>query len=308
MPRQTTSLITRPRTNEEFFESFRKTLHGLASGGKDWEGFPAIERAFSRNAKAMGSLLTGGTQRVPLVIKRSDSLRYEISYLDWINWWKPQPDGSYNHTVHAQVAPKSVTIISGKSYDAPMIELIYNFEARKFEVWINTNLATATTRRHMSKFMSALSSVARSRYDVVLGEGERTLRAPLYRFDMGEYHNTLNSRSRYSGDIVNQMDTTMNSWRLALGRSIKKNTRHATVSRLLRLARDFAILARRNMTLDHEEALEQLRTLPAQTFPDQRWLHVVDKTHAEEAFYDMILEKPYEERKRMYNVFKELDA
>ena len=44
MPQKKSStFITRPQTHAEFFQSFRKTLHGLASQGADWEDFEKLD-------------------------------------------------------------------------------------------------------------------------------------------------------------------------------------------------------------------------------------------------------------------------
>ena len=301
------TFITRPQSNAELYQSFRKTLHGLASEGVQWEDFFKLEEVYKRKTHTPGSFV-GGASRPPLLIKRSDALSYEI-YLEWINWFQRLPDGSYDRSAYPRSTPDAATILKARSYDATMIELVYNFKARKFELWVNINLASSTTRGHMSNYLAALSYNARSQYSVTLGdEGRRTVEVPLYRFDMGEYYDKFDARSRYSGDIVDQMDTAMNSWRKALGRSIKKNTRHTTVTRLLTQARDFAVLARRNMTLDLEEELAYQRVISPHTMKADRWIHVVDKTHDEEAFYNMILDKPDNDRKRMYHVFKELEA
>ena len=38
------------------------------------------------------------------------------------------------------------------------------------------------------------------------------------------------------------------------------------------------------------------------------WVKAVEQTHIDEAYYDMILQQPPREHKRMLKVFQELDA
>jgi hypothetical protein len=296
------NFITRPKTNPELYQSFRNTLHGLVGQGVRWEDFYKLEQAYDRKTKTPGSFL-GHAIREPLTIKRSEALSYDI-YLEWLDWYKPLEDGSYDRAAYPRATPKAATILSAKSYDATMVELIYNFEAKKFEVWFNIQEASTTTSRHMKNFMSAVGYGSRMKYVAEIGGVE----VPIYRFSMGEYEDNLSSRSRYSDDIVGQMDTAMNSWRKALKRTIKRNTRHSSVGRWVKQARDFATLARRNMTLDLEEQLARQRMISPHTQVGAKWIQAVDKTYDEEAFYNMVLEYPEAEYKRMLNVFRELDA
>lgn len=303
--------ITRPKTNAELYQSFRNTLHGLVVRGSRWPDFYKLQKTYDRKTHTPGSFL-GSTFRAPLTIKRSDTLSYDI-YLEWIDWFKPLPDGSYDRSRYPRSTPNAATILSAKSYDATMVELIYNFKARKFELWFNIQEASPTTSKHMRNFMSAVGYGSRTKYEATFGDKEkspwRTVEVPIYRFSMGEYEDNLNSRNRYSDDIVGQMDTAMNSWRGALKRTVKKNTRHSSVGRWVTQARDFAILARRNMTLDLEEIYARQAANAANTSPEmQNWVRAVDKTHDEEAFYNMVLEYPETEYKRMLQVFRELDA
>lgn len=303
--------ITRPKTNAELYKSFRETLHGLVAQGSRWPDFHKLQKAYDRKTHTPGSFV-GSKFRGPLTIRRSDTLSYDI-YLEWIDWLKPLPDGTYDRSRYPRATPQAATILSAKSYDATMVELIYNFKARKFELWFNIQEASPTTSKHMSNFMSAVGYGSRMRYEATLGDEEKspwcTVQVPLYRFSMGEYEDNLSSRNRYSGDIVGQMDTAMNAWRGALKRTVKKNTRHSSVGRWVKQARDFAVLARRNMTLDLEEIHARHAANVENTSPEmQNWVRAVDKTHEEEAFYNMVLEFPETEYKRMLNVFRELDA
>lgn len=300
--------ITRPKTNAELYKSFGETLHGLVSQGASWDDFYKLETAYKRKTHTPGSFV-GGYARPPLTIKRSDSLSYDI-YLEWIDWLKPLADGTYDRARYPRRTPSAATILSAKSYDATMVELIYNFKARKFEIWYNIQEASPTTSKHMHNYMMAVSHASRYRYTADIGfTDEKLVRLPVYRFSMGEYEDNLNSRNRYSDDIVGQMDTAMDSWRGALKRTVKKNTRHSSVGRWVEQARDFAVLARRNMTHDLEEMYEMQKASVENTSPEmQNWVRAVDKTHEEEAFYNMVLEYPETEYKRMLKVFRELDA
>ena len=309
--KKSSTFITRPQTNAEFFQSFRKTLHGLASQGVDWEDFHKLELVYSRKTHTPGSFV-GGTSRQPLVIKRSDSLSYEV-YLEWINWYKRLEDGSYDRSAYPRATPKAATILKGKSYDAPMVELVYNFEARKFEIWFNINIASATTRRHMDNFMTAVGYNSRSAYLAELGFHESAkVYVPIFRFAMGEYEDEFHTRNRYSSQISMQMVTAMNSWHKALARAVKRNTRHRTVTRWIEQARAFARLARRNMTLDLEEMYEEQRVRfdNGNSFSGEmsNWVKAVEQTHTDEAYYDMILSQPLGKHKQMLKVFQELDA
>ena len=312
MPQKKSStFITRPQSNAEFFQSFRKTLHGLASQGADWEDFEKLDQVYTRKTQTPGSFV-GGTSRPPLVIKRSDSLSYEI-YLEWLDWYRRLEDGSYDRSRYPRATPDAATILRGKSYDAPMVELNYNFKARKFELWYNINVASPTTRRHMDNFMTAVGFNSRSAYDVELGFHESaTVEVPIYRFAMGEYENEFSTRNRFSSQVSMQMETSMNSWHKALARAVKRNTRHRTVTRWIEQARAFSRLARRNMTLDLEEMYAEQKVrydygncLDAQM---TNWVKAVEQTYTDEAYYDMILQQPPREHKRMLKVFQELDA
>ena len=302
------TFITRPQTNAEFFQSFRKTLHGLASQGSHWDDFHKLEEVYRRKTHTPGSFL-GTSFRQPLVIKRSDALSYEI-YLEWIDWYKPLEDGSYDRATYPRATPQAATILKAKSYEATMVELVYNFKARKFELWYNIKIASATTRRHMDNFMTAVGFNSRSAYDVELGfHDSEMVEVPIYRFDMGEYEDTFDTRNRYASQISMQMKTAMNSWHKALARSVKRNTRHRTVTRWIEQARAFARLARRNMTLDLEELYETQKANVENTSPEmQNWVRAVEQTHDDEAYYDMILSQPLGKHKQMLKVFQELDA
>lgn len=302
------TFITRPQTHAEFFQSFRKTLHGLASQGAHWDDFHKLEEVYRRKTHTPGSFL-GTSFREPLVIKRSDSLSYEV-YLEWIDWFKPLEDGSYDRAAYPRATPQAATILKAKSYEATMVELVYNFKARKFELWFNIQQASATTRRHMDNYMTAVGFNARGSYTADLGFTlEDTVEVPIYRFDLGEYEDSFDTRNRYASQISMQMETAMHSWHKALARSVKRNTRHRTVTRWIEQARQFARLARRNMTLDLEEMYETQKANVDNTSPEmQNWVRAVEQTHDDEAYYDMILQQPRSEHKRMLKVFQELDA
>lgn len=309
--KKSSTFITRPQTNAEFFQSFRKTLHGLASQGADWEDFHKLDQVYTRKTQTPGSFI-GGYARPPLVIKRSDSLSYEV-YLEWIDWYKPLADGSYDRAAYPRATPNAATILKGKSYDATMVELVYNFKARKFELWYNINIASATTRRHMDNFTTAVGYNSRSAYHAELGFTlEETVEVPIYRFAMGEYSDDFDTRDRFSSQVSTQMVSTMHQWHRALARAVKRNTRHRTVTRWVEQARDFSRLARRNMTLDLEEMYAEQKVrydygnrLDAQM---SNWVKAVEQTHDDEAYYDMILEQPLGKHKQMLKVFQELDA
>lgn len=305
------TFITRPQSNAEFFQSFRKTLHGLASQGARWEDFEKLDQVYTRKCHTPGSFIAG-TARPPLVIKRSDSLSYEI-YLEWLDWYKPLEDGTYDRSAYPRSTPQTATILRGKSYDAPMVELVYNFKARKFEIWFNINIASPTTRRHMDNFMTAVGFNSRSAYVADLGfHDSETVEVPIYRFAMGEYENEFSTRNRYSTQVSNQMSISMNSWHKALARAVKRNTRHRTVTRWIEQARAFARLARRNMTLDLEEmyAEHKVHVDSGNLFSAEmtNWVKAVEQTYTDEAYYDMILEQPLGKHKQMLKVFQELDA
>ena len=312
MPQKKSStFITRPQTHAEFFQSFRKTLHGLASQGADWEDFEKLDQVYTRKTHTPGSFI-GGYSRPPLVIKRSDSLSYEI-YLEWINWHKRSEDGSYDRSRYPRSTPDAATILRGKSYDAPMVELNYNFKARKFELWYNINIASATTRRHMDNFMTAVGFNSRSAYVADLGFTlDETVEVPIYRFAMGEYEDEFHSRNRFSSQVSTQMTTSMNSWHKALARSVKRNTRHRTVTRWVEQARAFSRLARRNMTLDLEEMYAEHKARfdygNCTSAEMTNWVKAVEQTYTDEAYFDMILEQPLGKHKQMLKVFQELDA
>lgn len=305
------TFITRPQTHAEFFQSFRKTLHGLVSQGKDWEDFHKLEEVYRRKTHTPGSFL-GTSFREPLVIKRSDSLSYEV-YLEWIDWFKPLEDGSYDRAQYPRATPQAATILKAKSYEATMVELVYNFKARKFELWFNINIASATTRRHMDNYMTAVGHASRYRYTADIGfTGEELVTLPVYRFAMGEYSDDFDTRNRYSSQISTQMMSTMHQWHRALARSVKRNTRHRTVTRWIEQARAFTQLARRNMTLDLEEMYAEQKVrfdYSNSVSPEMKnWVKAVEQTYTDEAYYDMILEQPRSEHKRMLKVFQELDA
>lgn len=309
--KKSSTFITRPQTNAEFFQSFRKTLHGLVSQGKNWEDFHKLAGVYKRKTHTPGSFI-GGINRAPLTIKRSDSLSYEL-FLEWLDWYKPLADGSYDRAAYPRATPHTATILKAKSYEATMVELVYNFTARKFELWFNINLASSTTRRHMDKYMTAVGYNSRSSYTADLGLTlEKKVEVPIYRFNLGEYSDTFDSRNRYSSAISGQMETTMFSWHNALARSVGRNTRHRTVTRWITQARDFAKLARRNMTLDLEELYAEQEAYAANgnspSMEMRNWVKAVEQTHADEAYYDMILSQPHSEHKRMLKVFQELDA
>lgn len=312
MPKKKSStFITRPQSNAEFFQSFRKTLHGLVSQGKDWEDFYKLEKVYDRKTRTPGSFV-GGTFRAPMTIKRSDALSYDI-YLEWLDWYAPMSDGSYDRAQYPRATPEAATILKAKSYEATMIELVYNFKARKFELWFNIQVASATTRRHMDNYMSAVGYNSRSSYSADLGFTlEKTVEVPIYRFDLGEYSDTFDSRNRYSSAISTQMMSAMHGWHKALARSVKRNTRHHTVTRWITQARNFAKLARRNMTLDLEEMYEVQEAHAVDnnspSMEMQNWVKAVKQSHDDEAYFNMILEKPAHEHKRMLQVFRELDA
>ena len=302
------TFITRPQSHAEFFQSFRKTLHGLASQGARWEDFHKLEEVYRRKTHTPGSFL-GTSFREPLVIKRSDALSYEI-YLEWIDWYKRSEDGSYDRASYPRATPQAATILKGKSYEATMVELVYNFKARKFEIWYNIQCASPTTRRHMDNYMTAVGHASRYRYTVDIGfTGEELVTLPIYRFDLGEYSDSFDTRNRYASQISMQMESAMHSWHKALARSVKRNTRHRTVTRWIEQARQFAQLARRNMTLDLEEMYEMQKANVENTSPEMRnWVKAVEQTHDDEAYYNMILSQPRSEHKRMLKVFQELDA
>jgi len=312
--KKSSTFITRPQSNAEFFQSFRKTLHGLASQGADWEDFHKLEKAYDRKTRTPGSFV-GGTFRAPLTIKRSDSLSYDI-YLEWLDWHYKQPDGSYDRASYPRATPEAATILKAKSYDATMIELVYNFKARKFELWFNIQEASPTTRRHMDNYMTAVGHASRYRYTADIGfTGDELVTLPIYRFNLGEYSDTFDTRNRYSSAISTQMMSAMHSWHKALARSVKRNTRHRTVTRWIEQARDFSRLARRNMTLDLEEMYEVQEARIARADPNalasvemSNWVKAVKQTHDDEAYYGMILSQPRSEHKRMLQVFRELDA
>ena len=312
MPKKKSStFITRPQSNAEFFQSFRKTLHGLASQGADWEDFHKLEEVYKRKTHTPGSFI-GGYSRPPLVIKRSDSLSYEI-YLEWVDWYKQLADGSYDRSAYPRTTPSAATILRGKSYDAPMVELNYNFKARKFELWYNINIASPTTRRHMDNFMTAVGYNSRSAYVADLGFTlDKTVEVPIYRFAMGEYEDEFYSRDRFSSQVSQQMTTSMNSWHKALARSVKRNTRHRTVTRWVEQARAFSRLARRNMTLDLEEMYAEHKAHfdngNCTSVEMRNWVKAVEQTHTDEAYFDMILNNPVGTHKQTLKVFQELDA
>lgn len=312
--KKSSTFITRPQTNAEFFQSFRKTLHGLASQGKDWEDFYKLEKVYDRKTRTPGSFV-GGNFRAPLTIKRSDALSYDI-YLEWLDWYRihaPMDDGPYDRAAYPRATPQAATILKAKSYEATMVELVYNFRARKFELWYNINIASATTRRHMDNYTTAVGYNSRSSYSADLGFTlENKVEVPIYRFNLGEYTDTFDTRNRYASPLSAQMGTTMDSWRKALARSVKRNTRHRTVTRWIEQAREFARLARRNMTLDLEELYEtqkaQIDNGVCPSLETQNWVRAVEQTHDDEAYYDMILEQPVGKHKQMLKVFQELDA
>ena len=305
------TFITRPQSHAEFFQSFRKTLHGLVSQGVMWEDFHKLEKIYTRKTQTPGSFV-GGTSRPPLVIKRNDALSYEV-YLEWINWYKRLEDGSYDRSAYPRATPQAATILKGKSYEATMVELVYNFKARKFEIWYNIQCASPTTRRHMDNYMTAVGHASRYRYTADIGfTGDELVTLPVYRFDLGEYNESFDTRNRYASHISMQMESSMRQWHRALTRAVKRNTRHRTVTRWIEQARQFAQLARRNMTLDLEEMYAEQKAYfdngNSITSEMKNWVKAVEQTHIDEAYYNMILQQPPREHKRMLKVFQELDA
>lgn len=309
--KKSSTFITRPQTHAEFFQSFRKTLHGLVSQGKDWEDFHKLEDVYRRKTHTPGAFL-GTSTREPLVIKRSDSLSYEI-YLEWIDWFKPLEDGSYDRAAYPRATPQAATILKAKSYEATMVELVYNFKTREFELWFNIQCASPTTRRHMDNYMTAVGHASRYRYTVDIGFTlENTVTLPVFRFDLGEYNESFDTRNRYSSQISMQMESAMRKWHTALARAVKRNTRHRTVTRWIQQAAEFARLARRNMTLGLEEMYETQKVrfdngdnLDAQM---TNWVKAIEQTYADEEYFNTILRKPSSEHKRMLLVLKELAA
>ena len=301
------TFITRPQTHAEFFQSFRKTLHGLVSTRCALGRLSQVRRCLQTQDPYTGCV-SWYTFREPLVIKRSDALSYEI-YLEWIDWYKPLEDGSYDRSTYPRATPQAATILKAKSYEATMVELVYNFKTRKFELWFNIQCASPTTRRHMDNYMTAVGHASRYRYTADIGfTGEELVTLPVFRFDLGEYNESFDTRNRYSSQISMQMESAMRKWHTALARAVKRNTRHRTVTRWVQQAAEFARLARRNMTLGLEDMYETQKANVENTSPEMKnWVKAIERTYADEEYFNTILRKPVE-HKRMLLVLKELAA
>lgn len=297
-------------TNEVLFKSFGDTLHGLAAYGANWEHFDQLEKVYNRKVDCTD---TGMGARGPLIIRRSDALWYEV-HLDWLDWRNPKPDGTYNHHPSTYMQPQSVTIMRAKSYDATMVDFVYNFLSGSFEVWFNTEIASTTTKRHIRGYeREVIRSAKHGRKHMSVGDSDIVV--PMFWMAMGEYHDMLKSRNRWEYHVVKYFEDSMDNWRRALNVFVVRNTRHRTATAWIRQAREYALMVRRTLTEGLEPLLEEQRSryqvdiqYKQNNNAMTRWIEAIERTHVEEQFYDLVLEKPMRERKAMLHVFKQLDA
>jgi len=93
----------------------------------------------------------------------------------------------------------TVFMATARSYRASMLELVYNFDVDKYELWVNTDIASVTTAKHMGHYARAFD---------YFDEGKLGMK--VYEMPMGPYE-LRNFTSRRSFHFVDDMGVMVNA-------------------------------------------------------------------------------------------------
>jgi hypothetical protein len=167
--------INQPRNNTECATQFREAVDMIRRSGV-W----SVPMYMARNSKRAGNGHAWGTAHMSYQV-------YDVAFID-------------DKTPENQKLPGECTIFmaTARSYRASMIELVFNFDVDKYELWVNADIATVTTAKHMGHYARAFDY-----FD------EEKLGMKVYEMPMGSYE-LRNFTSRRSFHFIDDMGVMVN--------------------------------------------------------------------------------------------------
>jgi hypothetical protein len=166
--------INQPRNNTECATQFREAVDMIIRSGV-W----SVPMYMARNSKRAGNGHAWGNASMSYQV-------YDVPFID-------------NKTPERLPGENTVFVATARSYRASMVELVYNFDVDKYELWVNTEIATTTTAKHMGHYARAFDY-----FD------EEKLGMKVYEMPMGSYE-LSNFTSRRSFHFIEVMGVMVNT-------------------------------------------------------------------------------------------------
>lgn len=166
--------INQPRNNTQCATQFREVVDMIRRSGV-W----SVPMYMARNSKQAGNGHVWETGSMSYQV-------FDIAFSD-------------NRTPERKDGTCTKFVATARSYRASMVELVYNFDVDKYELWVNTDLASITTAKHMGHYARAFDY-----FD------EEKLGMKVYKMPMGSYELRV-FPSRRSFSFIEEMGVMVNA-------------------------------------------------------------------------------------------------
>ena len=256
--------INQPSNNTECATQFREAVDMIIRSGL-W----SVPMYMARNSKRAGSGHVWETASMSYRV-------YDVPFID-------------NKTPERPPGQCTVFMATARSYRASMIELVYNFDVDKYELWVNTEIATTTTAKHMGHYARAFDY-----FD------EEKLGMKVYEMPMGSYE-LRNFTSRRSFHFIEDMGVTINAVEHTVEQSAAPRKHTGTLLYKIKAAEKQLLHVRRLVT-------ENLRPIgeEGEDCLDVSRKKLLDRIEHNLFIYEKA--KYSDDPKKTINMFTELDA
>lgn len=257
--------INQPRNNMQCATQFREAVDMIRRSGV-W----SVPMCMARNSKQARSGYVWGTESMSYQV-------YDVPFID-------------NKTPERLTGEITKFVATARSYRASMIELVYNFDVDKYELWVNTDIASITTAKHMGHYARAFDY-----FD------EEKLGMKVYEMPMGSYE-LRNFTSRRSFSFMEDMGVMINAAEHMVEQSAQPRRHTSTLMNKLDAAEKQLLHVRRLVTED---------LVPIGADPEEDYLNVNRKNLLDRIEHNLFVyekAKNSDDPKKTINMFTELDA
>lgn len=256
--------INQPRNNTECATQFREAVDMIIRSGL-W----SVPMYMARNSKKVRSGHVWETGSMSYQV-------YDVPFID-------------NKTPERLPGENTVFVATARSYRASMVELVYNFDVGKYELWVNTDIASITTAKHMGHYARALDY-----FD------EEKLGMKVYEMPMGSYE-LRNFTSRRSFHFIEDMGVAINAVEQLVEQSAAPRKHTGTLLYRINAAEKQLLHVRRLVT-------ENLRPIDeeGEDYLDVNRKNLLDRIEHNLFIYEKA--KNSDDPKKTINMFTELDA
>lgn len=256
--------INQPRNNTQCATQFREAVDMIRRSGL-W----SVPMYMARNSKKVRNGHVWETASMSYQV-------YDVPFSD-------------NLTPEGLPGECTLFVATARSYRASMIELVYNFDVDKYELWVNTEIASITTAKHMGHYARAFDY-----FD------EEKLGMKVYEMPMGSYE-LRNFTSRRSFHFIEDMGVTINAVEQLVEQSAAPRKHTGTLLYRINAAEKQLLHVRRLLT-------ENLRPIgeEGEDNLDVSRKELLDRIEHNLFIYDMA--KNSGDPKKTINMFTELEA